>query len=217
MSELDQWLSQATLYVVDDDEPVRHSYQALFLSRGYVVRSFGDGPAFLGAAEHDRPGCVLLDRRMPGMSGLQVFDELLARRSLIQTVFLSSYGELPLAVDAVKRGACDWLEKGCSDEQILTTVAEALRRSIDAAAERQSHAAVLARWQRLTPREKEVALLLAQGLTSKEAVRVMEERSADGRTIEPRTIDTHRAKIFIKLDVRSTHELGMLVGRHGLD
>ena len=215
MSDLDPWISQATLYVVDDDEPVRHSYQALFLSRGYAVRAFGDGPTFLAAAEHDRPGCVLLDR--PDMSGLQVFDELLARRSLIQTVFLSSYGELPLAVDAVKRGACDWLEKGCSDEQILTTVAEAMRRSIEAAAERQSRADVLARWRRLTPREKEVALLLAQGLTSKEAVRVMEERSADGRTIEPRTIDTHRAKIFIKLDVRSTHELGMLVGRHGLE
>lgn len=206
----------ATLYVVDDDDAVRGSYAALFLSRGHAVRAFADGTAFLAAAEHDHPGCVLLDLRMDGLSGLQVFERLLERGSFIQTVFLSGHGELPSAVEAVRRGAFDWLQKGCSDDRVLATVVQALERSVAVVSERQSRAAVLARWERLTPREKEVALLLAQGLTAKEAVRAMEERSGGERAIEPRTLDAHRAKIFIKLDIRSTHELGMLIGRFDL-
>lgn len=206
-----------TLYVVDDDDAVRGSYAALFLSRGHAVHTFADGAAFLAAADHAQPGCVLLDLRMDGLSGLQVFDQMLERRSFIQTVFLSGHGELPSAVEAVRRGAFDWLQKGCDDERVLTTVAQALQRSVAAAAERQSRAAVRSRWERLTPREKEVALLLAQGLTAKEAARALEERSGGERAIEPRTLDAHRAKIFIKLDIRSTHELGMLIGRFGLD
>ena len=206
----------ATLYVVDDDDAMRGSQTALFLSRGHAVRAFADGAAFLAAAEHDRPGCVLLDLRMDGLSGLQVFDALLERGSFIQTVFLSGHGELPSAVDAVRRGAFDWLQKGCSDERVLAAVAGALRRSAESAADHQSRAAMRARWERLTPREKEVALLLAQGLTAKEAVRALEERSGGERAMEPRTLEAHRARIFIKLDIRSTHELGMLVGRFGL-
>jgi two-component system response regulator DctR len=205
-----------TLYVVDDDDAVRGSYGALFLSRGHVVRAFADGASFLAAADHTQAGCVLLDLRMDGLSGLQVFDELLARHSFIQTVFLSGHGELPSAVEAVRRGAFDWLQKGCDDERVLSTVAQAMQRSVAATLEHRSRAAVQARWERLTPREKEVALLLAQGLTAKEAVRAMEERSGGERAIEPRTLDAHRAKIFIKLDIRSTHELGMLIGRFDL-
>ncbi len=216
MSDSPPALEHATLYVVDDDEAVRGSYAALLLSRGHAARAFADGEAFLAAADHGRPGCVLLDLRMDGLSGLQVFDALLARRSLIQTVFLSGHGELPAAVEAVRRGAVDWLQKGSDDERVLAAVDGALRRSLEVAAEHQSREAVRARWERLTPREKEVALLLAQGLTAKEAVRELETRSGGERAMEPRTLDAHRAKIFIKLDIRSTHELGMLVGRFDL-
>ncbi len=212
MNEHTPMTALATLYVVDDDEAMRGSYGALFLSRGYAVRLFGDGASFLAAADHTRPGCVLLDLRMDGLSGLQVFESLQHQQSVLRTVFLSGHGELPTAVETMKKGAIDWIQKGCSDAQVVAAVSEAMARSVQAVQEHQERSLVLARWSRLTPREKEVAVLIARGLTAKEAARVIESDS--GRAIDPRTVDAHRARIFIKMAVRSSHELGMQIRKH---
>ncbi len=206
--------ARAKLYVVDDDKAMLDSYGALLVSRGYMVRQFSDGAAFLQEADHQGPGCVLLDLRMDGLSGLQVFEALRRQRSFLRTVFLSGHGELPTAVESVKQGAVDWIQKGASDDKVLGAVAEAMEKSVQAVAKHQRQEKVLGRWDRLTRREQEVAVRIAEGLTSKESAKDM--ALSDGRPIDPRTIDSHRARIFIKMDVGSSHELGMLVREYGL-
>ena len=112
-------------HIVDDDEGVRQSLAALLLARGYTVHTFRGGESFLAEAALDHPGCVLLDLRMEGLSGLQVFHELGQRHSALKTVFLSAHGELSSAVAAVKQGAVDWLEKPCNEATLLAAVEKA--------------------------------------------------------------------------------------------
>lgn len=205
----------ADVHIVDDDEAVRHSLSALLLARGHRPHAYAAGPAFLAGADLAAPGCVLLDLRMDGMSGLQVFEELRRRGSVCKVVFLSAHGELASAVAAVKHGAVDWLEKPCDEHTLLAAVARAAALSHEAAQRQQRHAALQERWSGLSPRQQEVALLLATGISSKEAARALAARSPQ-RAIDPRTVDTHRSAIFLKLDIRSSHELGMLVQELGL-
>ncbi|MFY3382918.1 response regulator transcription factor [Paracidovorax sp. MALMAid1276] len=205
----------ATVYIVDDDEGVRHSLAALLLARGHLPLSFGSGPDFLQAADLSQPGCVLLDLRMDGMSGLQVFEDMQRRGTVLKVVFLSAHGELSSAVAAVKQGAVDWLEKPCNEHTLLTAVARAAQLSAEAAERAQRRRAQRDRWNALSPRQQEVALQLATGLSSKEAARALTQRTPE-RPIDPRTVDTHRSAIFLKLDIRSSHELGMLVEDLGL-
>ncbi len=204
----------ATVYIVDDDEGVRHSLAALLLAGGYLPRSFASGPDFLAEADFSQPGCVLLDLRMDGMSGLQVFEDMQRRGTVLKTVFLSAHGELASAVAAVKQGAVDWLEKPCDEKTLLASVVRAAQLSYDAAQRAQRHHAQRERWNALSPRQQEVATLLATGISSKEVARALTQRDPE-RPIDPRTVDTHRSAIFLKLDIRSSHELGMLVEELG--
>jgi two-component system response regulator TtrR len=205
----------ATVYIVDDDEGVRNSLAALLLAGGYVAQPFASGPDFLAQVDMAQPGCVLLDLRMDGMSGLQVFDEMRKRQTVLKTVFLSAHGELASAVAAVKQGAVDWLEKPSNEQTLLTAVSKATHLSVAEAQRAEQRAQRLERWGALSPRQQEVAQLLADGLSSKEVARALAQRDPD-RPIDPRTVDTHRSAIFLKLDIRSSHELGMLVEDLGL-
>jgi DNA-binding response OmpR family regulator len=125
------------LCVVDDDEAVRRSLGLLLLSRGYAVQTFASGEAFLASADLQRAGCVVLDLRMEGMSGLQVFDALRAQDSPLVVLFLSGHGDIPMAVEAVQNGAFGWLEKPCNDERLLESIAKALQQAQDIAVRRQ--------------------------------------------------------------------------------
>lgn len=203
------------VYIVDDDEGVRQSLAALLLSRGYTVHAFTGGAAFLSDADLAQPGCVLLDLRMDGMSGLQVFEAMRQQGTVLKTVFLSAHGELASAVAAVKQGAVDWLEKPCDEPTLLAAVAKAAHLSQAQAHHAQRRGLLLERWSALSPRQQEVALLLATGISSKEAARAIAQRDPE-RPIDPRTVDTHRSAIFLKLDIRSSHELGMLVEELGI-
>ena len=198
------------VYVVDDDEGVRHSLAALLLAHGYTPRTFASGPDFLADAGLNDPGCVLLDLRMDGMSGLQVFEAMQQRGSVLKTVFLSAHGELAAAVAAVKQGAVDWLEKPCSEPTLLAAVNKATRLSQDCAQRAHRQRLLAERWGALSPRQQEVAKLLATGISSKEVARALALNDPE-RPIDPRTVDTHRSAIFLKLDIRSSHELGRLV------
>ena len=200
----------ANVYVVDDDEGVRNSLAALLLAGGHAPRTFASGPEFLA-----HPGCVLLDLRMDGMSGLQVFDALRERNAVLKTVFLSAHGELASAVTAVKQGAVDWLEKPCDEQTLLAAVLRAANLSLEDAQRAQRRNTLRERWNTLSPRQQEVARLLATGISSKEVARALAQRDPE-RPIDPRTVDTHRSAIFLKLDIRSSHELGMLVEDLGL-
>lgn len=197
------------LCIVDDDQAVRRSLGLLLLSRGHAVQAFASGEAFLAGADLQRPGCVVLDLRMEGMSGLQVFDALRAQDSPLVVIFLSGHGDIPMAVEAVQNGAFGWLEKPCNDERLLESIAKALQKAEEIAVRRQARQAAEALWSKLTPREMQVARLVAQGLPNK---RIALELAP----LEQRTVETHRAHVFAKLGLSNSHELDRFLREHGL-
>jgi two-component system response regulator TtrR len=197
------------LYVVDDDEAVRRSLGLLLLSRGHAVQAFASGEAFLAGIDLQRPGCAILDLRLGGISGLQVFETLRARQSLLVVVFLSGHGDIAMAVDAVQQGAFGWLEKPCNDERLLTTVAQALQKASAIAAELQARQAAQGLWSKLTPREVQVARLVAEGKPNKRI-------ALDLAPLELRTVETHRAHVFAKLGLSNSHELERFLRENAL-
>ena len=189
-----------SVFFVEDDASTRKAWGSVLLSRGYAVKAFDNGEAFLGSHSSRQAGCVLLDLRMdPGMNGLQVFDELRKRGSPLVVVFLSGHGTIPDSVRAMKGGAVDWLEKPCTEEQLLDAVARALDNARAIALQRAVKAERMALWQEQTPREAEVAGHVRLGKKNKD---IGEEMGIDGRTVE-----THRAHVYSKLGVGNPAEL----------
>lgn len=188
------------LYVVDDDEAVRRSLGMLLLSRGHTVQTFDSGESFLSSASLQQGGCVILDLRMEGMSGLQVFDKLRACDSSLVVLFLSGHGDIPVAVEAVQNGAFGWLEKPCTDALLLENIHHALERAAILNKRKSAKLEANLLWQKLTPREKEVARLVADGKSSKAIARELEP-------VETRTVETHRARVFFKLGFSNSNEL----------
>ena len=197
------------LCVVDDDEAVRRSLGLLLLSRGYAVQTFASGEAFLASADIQRAGCVVLDLRMEGMSGLQVFDALRAQDSPLVVLFLSGHGDIPMAVEAVQNGAFGWLEKPCNDERLLESIAKALQQAQAIAVRRQARQAAQLLWAKLTPREMQVARLVAEGKPNKKI-------ALELAPLELRTVETHRAHVFAKLGLSNSHELDRFLREHAL-
>ncbi|MBN8753042.1 MULTISPECIES: response regulator transcription factor [Variovorax] len=197
------------LCIVDDDEAVRRSLGLLLLSRGYAVQTFASGEAFLEGADLQRAGCAILDLRMDGMSGLQVFDALRAQDSPLVVIFLSGHGDIPMAVEAVQNGAFGWLEKPCNDEQLLDSIARALRQAGENAVRRQARQAAQALWDKLTPREMQVARLVAEGKPNKQI-------ALELAPLEQRTVETHRAHVFAKLGLSNSHQLDRFLREHAL-
>ena len=205
------------LYIVDDDEAVRRSLASLLLSRlsDCAVQTFDSGEAFLQSAQLDASGVLVLDLRMQGMSGLDVFQVLQQRESPLVVVFLSGHGDIPVAVRAMQQGAVSWLEKPCSDDRLLEAVtrAKALASSIALARCERQHALQL--WARVTAREKQVAPLVAQGLSSKEAAQLLTRLDPEN-PIDYRTVENHRAKVFAKLEVANSNALLVFLRDNGL-
>jgi two-component system response regulator DctR len=200
------------LHIVDDEDVIRDALEWLAQSRGLPARGHVGGQAFLdaiagtpetdpdvnGAQEGD---CVLLDVRMPGMNGIAVFDQLIARGLLarLPVIFLTGHGEVPMAVDSLKRGAFDFFEKPFNDNQLMDRVEEALAASRQAAAV----GAVRARLATLSAREREVLDLILAGNMNKVV--------ADKLGISMRTVEVHRAHIFDKMQVKTAVELAGLL------
>lgn len=189
-----------TLYVVDDDEALRRSLLLLLFSQGMAVQAFDSGEAFLDTVDLRQPGCVILDLRMGGMSGLEVFDRLLGAHSPLVTLFLSAHGDIPTALEAVRRGAYDWVEK--PDTQRL------LDKLPAATALARARAQALRMWAELTPREREVARLVGLGQPNKEIARMLVPPCSH------RSVETHRANIFNKLQCANDNELGRWLAAH---
>lgn len=206
------------LYIVDDDSDVRRSLVNLLVARlgDCAVRAFESGEAFLQDAVLDGSGVVILDRRMdPGLSGLEVHKILQERKSPLVVVFLSTFGDIPVVVRAMQEGAVSWLEKGCSDEQVLQTVEAAKARAKEIAASRRDRYAARQRWSQLTPREKQSCALIAPGKTAKEAASLLTKTFPD-REVDHRTVEQYRAKAFAKLGVKNSNELLMWILSNGL-
>jgi FixJ family two-component response regulator len=189
-----------TLYVVDDDEALRRSLLLLLFSQGMAVQAFDSGESFLDTVDLRQPGCVILDLRMGGMSGLEVFERLLGAHSPLVTLFLSAHGDIPTALEAVRRGAHDWVEK--PDTQRL------LDKLPAATALARARAQALRMWAELTPREREVARLVGLGQPNKEIARMLVPPCSH------RSVETHRANIFSKLECANDNELGRWLAAH---
>jgi two-component system response regulator DctR len=195
------------LHIVDDEDVIRDALEWLAHSRGLAARGYAGGQAFLDAlGAHLEAGdangeCVLLDVRMPGMNGIAVFDQLVARGLLarLPVIFLTGHGDVPMAVDSLKRGAFDFFEKPFNDNQLMDRVEEALAASRQAAA---AHA-VRARLATLSAREREVLDLILAGNMNKVV--------ADKLGISMRTVEVHRAHIFDKMQVKTAVELAGLL------
>ena len=188
------------VFVVDNDQSVCKAIGGLLLSRGYAVKTFASGEDFLRSSRLNHGGCVLLDLRMePGMSGLQVFDELRARGSPLVVVFLSGNGDVSTSVGAMKDGAADWIEKPCSEARLFDAVKVALDRAAEVTSRRSVKLQRTALWEALTPREAEVAGHVRFGKSSKVIVKIT--------NLEVRTVEGYRARIYQKLDVNNPAEL----------
>jgi FixJ family two-component response regulator len=206
------------LYIVDDDEPVRRSLGSLLLARldDCSVKTFASGETFLEGANLDGSGVVLLDLRMePGMSGLEVFAALQERASPLVVVFLSGHGTLPVAVRALQDGAVTWLEKPCTDDQLMEAVEQAKSRAAGIAEVRRDRHHDLQLWAKVTPREKQVALLVAEGKSSKVAAQLLTKQDP-ANPIDHRTVENHRAKVFAKLELANSNELLVFLRDNGL-
>jgi two-component system response regulator DctR len=207
------------VYLVDDEDVVREALAWLLRSRRLLSEGYASAEAFetmlATQAAPGRPSwptapsCLLLDVRMPGTSGLVLFERL-AERGLLQAlpvIFLTGHGDVPTAVSAVKRGAYDFVEKPFSDNALVDRVEQALAASAEAIQKRRAKEQ-LQRWlQELTEREREVMQLVIDGRPNK--------LIADALNISVRTVEVHRARVFEKMHVKSAVELANLLREHG--
>ena len=199
----------ATVFIVDDDESVREALAWLLRSRHLPSERFKGGEAFDAMLEAGfrptQPCCLLLDVRMPGMSGLALFERIAARQlaEVMPVIFLTGHADVPTAVDMVKRGAFDFCEKPFSDNALVDRIEEALARSAGVLATRREQARLQARLGELTDRERDVMALVAKGLPNK--------LIADQLAISVRTVEVHRARVFDKMEVKSAVELANML------
>ena len=194
---------EAVIYLVDDEYAVRDSLALLIESTGQTVRSFESALDFLNGYEPTQPGCLLLDVRMPTMSGLELQSELLRREIAIPIIFISGHAGIPDSAKAFRAGAVDFLEKPFNNELLLERIAEAINKDLAARELLLEQRRIQALLDHLTPREQEVLSLVVSGHANKEVAKLLD--------ISIRTVEAHRASIKEKMQVHSIVELMALV------
>jgi RNA polymerase sigma factor (sigma-70 family) len=190
---------EQTIYVVDDDEALRDSLLWMLESNGYRALGFESAEAFLAAHNPAMTGCLVLDVRMPGMSGLELFEELRSRHSTLPVVFITGHGDVPMAVQALKKGASDFIEKPFNDKEMLALVEGCLARERESRERLRQEADVARRLAQLTGREREVLDLIIAGRLNKQI--------ADDLGISIKTVEVHRARVMEKMQAHSLAEL----------
>ncbi|HBZ1055495.1 TPA: two-component system response regulator TtrR [Klebsiella pneumoniae] len=185
----------AIIHLLDDDLRVTRACAFLLESLGYEVMCWAEGEMFLAQANLYQAGVVLLDMRMPGLDGRGVHEALRQSGSTLGVVFLTGHGDVPMAVVQMKQGAVDFLQKPVSVEPLQAALERALELSMEAVSRQR----ILGNYQQLTPKERELALLVVQGLMNREIAQVM--------NIAVRTVEVHRARVMEKMHAGSLAEL----------
>jgi FixJ family two-component response regulator len=198
-----------TVFVIDDDASVRRSLTRLLGSMGYEAETFASARLFLARQHFDGVGCILLDVRMPGMSGMDLQEELRQADNRLPIVFITGHGDIPMSVQAMKRGAADFLTKPFDDEQLLDAVKKAIEKDSRAKLQDAEVNECLGRIRLLTPRENEILRYVITGILNKQI--------ASKLHIAEKTVKVHRGRIMEKLCVGSVAELVRLCGKAGIE
>lgn len=191
--------AEATVFVVDDDEAVRRFLEGLIASVGLRVKSCGSADEFFDAYEPGSRGCILLDIRMPGVSGLELQRMLKKKNIDLPVIILTGHGDVQIAVHAMKAGAVDFIEKPFNNELLLDSIQRTVDENLRASVSSINLAYVADLLEHLTPREREVLDLVVAGQTNKGVARHLQ--------ISERTVEIHRAKVMEKMQARSLAEL----------
>jgi len=195
--------SGACVYIVDDDDAVRSGLRLLLSSCGLVTQSFDSARAFLDSVAVDALGCLLLDVRMPGISGLELQERMEARGFQLPVILLTGHGDVPMAVRAMKRGAFDFIQKPFNDQYLLDRVQQATQLSVDNAERQRQQQIRRGRLAKLTSREQAVLERLVSGQANKVI--------ASELGISERTVEVHRARVMEKMETRTLAQLIQLM------
>lgn len=187
------------IHLIDDDQAVRESLALLIATVGLRVQAWAEPQAFLDGFDREAIGAIVLDVRMPGISGLSVLDTLVAQGVDQPVVMLTGHGTVEMCRRAFKAGAAEFLEKPVDDERLIEALQQAVRQHVKSRQRQQADRAARERYAQLSEREREVLGLIIEGLTNKEIGRALE--------LSPRTVETHRANLFAKLGAESLAQL----------
>ena len=190
---------EPVVFVVDDDESVRGSLHYLLRSVGLECRALPSATEFLAVYEPAQPGCLVLDVRMPGMSGLELQQQLNLRGAIIPVIFITGHGDIPMAVEAMQQGANDFLQKPFRDQDLIDRIQRALEKDTRTRAALEQHESIRERFATLTPRERQVLTMMTQGKANK----IM----AHELGLSQRTVEIHRARVMEKSGAGSLAQL----------
>ena len=191
--------NEPTVYIVDDDQAIRHAMGLLLKSVGLQHELFASGDEFLAAYSAEWAGCLVLDIRMPGLGGLELQERLLDAGSTLPVIFITGHGDVPMAVEAMRKGAVDFIQKPFRDQELLDRVREALETDQVRRAEHEQTSEVRDRMDTLTKREREVMELVVTGKPNKVIAYELD--------VSQRTVEIHRARVMEKMQARSLADL----------
>ncbi len=188
-------VESSTVFVVDDDQPMRKSLEFLLESVNLSVKSFGSAQEFLDVYDPSEPGCLLLDVRMPTMSGLELQERLLQQGYNVSIIMMTAFADVPMAVRAMHQGAVDFIQKPFNEQALLECIQRALDRDAKTREGEESAQVIEQRLEKLTRREREVMHLVVQGKSNKQI--------ASNLNLSAKTVEQHRSKAMEKMDADS--------------
>lgn len=191
--------STPTVFIVDDDQAIRYAMQALMESVGLPYEIFHSADQFLELFSLDKAGCLVLDIRMPGLGGLELQEKLMEQGSTLPIIFITGHGDVPMAVEAMQKGAVDFIQKPFRDQELLDRISEALKSDQHTRAEIDEKSAIMVRLKTLTNREHEVMNLVVTGKPNKVIAYEL--------GVSQRTVEIHRARVMEKMEASSLADL----------
>lgn len=193
--------------VIDDDDAMRHSWAFLIEGEGWDVVTYSDALDFIASNDFQRPGCLVLDVRMPRMSGLELQDKMQELGIDLPIIFISGHGDIDMAVRTLKQGASDFLQKPVDDQRLLTAIGNAVMKNLNHRRTEMELSDFRKSLEQLTQREREVIRMVAQGMSNKQV--------AENLGISEKTVQVHRGSAYRKLDLHNAAEIARLLLRSG--